>query len=151
MGLDMYLEKRTYVKNWEHNGPEGRHEISVKKGGKKHPHIKTHRISNIIEEVGYWRKFNALHNWFVNNVQEGEDNCEPHYVSLEKMEQLIKVLEKVVKNKAKASEELPTTSGFFFGGTEYDEYYFEDCKRTLKLMKQLVKEKGGDFYYQSSW
>lgn len=128
MGLDMYLEKRTYVKNWEHNGPEGQHQITVKKGGKPHPHIKPKRISYIIEEVGYWRKFNALHNWFVKNVQNGEDNCQPHYVSKDKMQELIKVLQKVIKDKTKAKQELPTTSGFFFGSTEYDEYYFEECK-----------------------
>ena len=29
MGLDMYLHKRTYVKNWDHMGPEDRHTITV--------------------------------------------------------------------------------------------------------------------------
>jgi len=30
MGLDMYLYKKTYVQNWEHQTPEQRHTISVK-------------------------------------------------------------------------------------------------------------------------
>ena len=29
MGLDMYLEKRTYVKNWDHQTPEERHTVTV--------------------------------------------------------------------------------------------------------------------------
>ena len=27
------------------------------------------------EEVGYWRKANAIHGWFVRNVQNGKDDC----------------------------------------------------------------------------
>ena len=30
-----------------------------------------------IEEI-YWRKANAIHAWFVDNVQDGEDDCEFH-------------------------------------------------------------------------
>ena len=34
MGLDMYLSKKTYVKQWEHNPPEETYEVTVTKGGK---------------------------------------------------------------------------------------------------------------------
>ena len=30
----------------------------------------------IMEMVGYWRKQNAIHNWFVENVQDGIDDCD---------------------------------------------------------------------------
>ncbi len=29
MGLDMYLEKRTYVKQWDHQSAEEKHEVVV--------------------------------------------------------------------------------------------------------------------------
>ncbi len=151
MGLDMYFEKHSYVKNWKHNGPEGQYDITVNKGGKTHPDIKPERISNVIEEVGYWRKFNALHQWFVKKVQNGVDNCERHYVSRESLKELVAELKLVLDDKNNATKLLPTTSGFFFGGTEYDEYYFDEVKRTLKLFEDLLEEDGGDFYYQSSW
>jgi hypothetical protein len=32
----------------------------------------------IHESVGYWRKANAIHGWFVENVQDGEDDCHMH-------------------------------------------------------------------------
>ena len=60
-------------------------------------------------------------------------------------------LKLVLKDKNNAKKLLPTTSGFFFGGTDYDEYYFDECKRTVKLFEDLLKEKGGDYYYSSSW
>ena len=61
MGLDMYLYKKSYVKNWQHMKPESLHKITIKKGGKVRKDIKTDRITYIIEEVAYWRKANAIH------------------------------------------------------------------------------------------
>lgn len=161
MGLDMYLSKKTYVKNWRHMTPEELHKITVKKGGKTRKDIKPERISYIVEEVGYWRKFNALHNWFVQNCQGGVDECQESYVSQEKLKTLLESLKKVQSlkpkdgevtvNEEKLAEHLPTTSGPFFGGTEYDEYYFQEVDETVKLLEELVKDDEGYYYYQASW
>ena len=181
MGLDMYMSKKTYVKQWSHNAPEDQFTVTVKKGTKKFTGIKPERISYIVEEVAYWRKFNALHNWFVNNVQDGVDECQESYIPDEKLKELIETLKSVKeilekaptkktmiqvgwKNGEKEMEEidtfdideevlenlLPTTSGFFFGGVEYDEYYKESVEGTLETLEKLIAE-GGDFYYQASW
>ena len=32
----------------------------------------------IMEQVGYWRKSNQIHNFFVENVQDGYDDCKYH-------------------------------------------------------------------------
>lgn len=180
MGLDMYLSKKTYVKQWSHNQKKDQFTVTVKKGSKKYEPIKPERVSYIVEEVAYWRKFNALHNWIVQNIQDGEDNCQESYIPDEKMEELIETLRKVksvletsktTTTKVKVGwangeekfadivtytaleleELLPSASGFFFGGTEYDEYYKEEVERTLTLLEELTQEEGGDFYYQASW
>lgn len=147
----MYLNKKTYVKNWDFMKPEELHTVEVKKAGEPHPHIKPERISYIIENVGYWRKANHIHTWFVQNVQDGEDDCKEYYVDPGKLEQLRDLCQEVVDNPEKARELLPTASGFFFGGTEYDEYYYQDVQETIDLINGLLAEEGGDFYYQSSW
>ena len=97
MGLDMYLYKKTYVKNWDHMGPEERHEITILKGGKPRSDIKPERISEIVEEVGYWRKANAIHAWFVKNVQDGNDDCGEYYASVEKLSELLGLVNEVLK------------------------------------------------------
>lgn len=86
MGLDMYLSRRLYVKRWEHI--KDNFSITVKKGGKKYPDVNPERISHIIEEVMYWRKANAIHKWFVDNVQGEEDNCAKYYVTQEQLIEL---------------------------------------------------------------
>ena len=141
----------------------------------------------ITDNVGYWRKANQIHNWFVNNVQDGEDDCGTYEVTEEQFVDLLDICEKVltetklttgmvwngrhydaksdswvddyiegniVADPSIAEELLPTTSGFFFGSTSYDEYYLDDVKYTAELIKDLLNTT--DFekemvMYHSSW
>ncbi len=80
------------------------------------------------EEVGYWRKFNALHAWFVQHVQDGKDDCEPYPLSKEKIEEVLAVLKNVKEDPEEAPKLLPPQSGFFFGSTDIDEWYLRDVQ-----------------------
>lgn len=143
MGLDMYLTKRHFI--WS----DDRGSLRIE--GARHA-IKPERVSEIKEQVGYWRKANAIHLWFVKNMQDGVDNCEAHYVERKNLEQLLTVVDLVLDDHTRAKELLPTAEGFFFGGTEYDEYYFEDLVKTKDILTELLAEKTeGEIYYQSSW
>lgn len=47
---------------------------------------------------------------------------------------------------------LPTQAGFFFGGMEYDQYYYEDLEYTRDTLSELLAEQDdAEFYYRSSW
>ena len=154
MGLDMYISKKTYVRNWGFMKPEERHSVSVKRSGELIPHIKPERISYIEELVGEWRKANQIHAWFVQNVQDGEDDCREYRVDIEKLRELKEECKKAIENEYLAPEILPTASGFFFGSQEYDEYYFEDIQKTIDIIEDLETNDFRDcvdFYYQSSW
>lgn len=166
MGLDMYLYKKTYVKNWEHTAKEQRHSFSVKIGGKVRKDIKPERISYITEEVAYWRKFNALHGWFVEQCGGGVDECQDIYVEEEKMKELLDVLKKVSEliNKSnpvvkvekdwngkdyeyktfdcedEVRELFSPTQGFFFGSDNIDEYYKQEVENTIEVIENLLKE-----------
>jgi hypothetical protein len=98
MGLDMFLERRHYVHNWPHMAAAERHTVIVKKGDKPVPasEIDPAKVSHVIEEVGYWRKANAIHQWFVDNVQDGDDDCKEYYVSREQMQELLDIVNKVL-------------------------------------------------------
>jgi hypothetical protein len=149
MGLDMYLNKRTYVQYWEHNGDDN-YEVKVTKGGEP-TKINPKKVKYIIEEAGYWRKANQIHRWFVENVQQGEDNCGEYYVDREKLIELLDLCKKVKIDNALAEAYLPSASGFFFGGTEYDEWYFNDIDNTIAILEEALEDERGDYYYTSSW
>jgi len=95
----------------------------------------------------------ALHRWFVQNVQGGVDECEPHAVTAGELKNLRDLCFRVLENKELADELLPTQSGFFFGSTEYNEWYSENLARTVNQLDDLLAEIPEDevFVYQSSW
>jgi hypothetical protein len=149
MGLDMYLNKKTYVQYWEHNG-DNNYEVSVTKAGQP-AGIDGRKVKYVIEEAGYWRKANQIHQWFVENVQDGIDNCGEYYVSAEKLRELLALCKSIQNQPAVAEEVLPTASGFFFGGTEYDEWYYKDIENTIQILNEALADTNGDYYYSSSW
>jgi hypothetical protein len=150
MGLDMYLSKKTYVKYWEHKGDDN-YEVKVTKGGNP-TNIDPKKVSYVTEEVGYWRKANQIHDWFVKNVQDGVDDCRNSFVSREKLQELLDICRIVAIDKSKAEDLLPTASGFFFGGTEYDEWYYEQIDETIQILEEALSDENADeFEYHSSW
>lgn len=105
-------------------------------------------------KVGYWRKANAIHAWFVKNCQNGVDNCKSHDVSKEKLIALKTACITVLSDNSKATELLPPQSGFFFGSTEVDEWYISDLKNTVEIINRCFNERlnqNWHFKYQSSW
>ena len=152
MGLDMYLTRKTYIgAQYEHRNVKGTIDITI--NGKQIP-INFNRVCYVEEDVGYWRKANAIHKWFVDNVQNGVDDCKDYYVPKEKLEELLDICKKVKENHELAKELLPTTNGFFFGSIDYDEYYFEDIENTIKIIEDTFSDYDKllhEYFYHSSW
>jgi len=96
MGLDMYLTRKTYVKNWDHYPDDKKFSFSILQGKNPYTKIDTSKICYIEEEVGYWRKANSIHKWFVDNVQDGEDDCGTYYVNQDKLQKLLDVVNTVL-------------------------------------------------------
>jgi hypothetical protein len=150
MGLDMYLEKRTYVRQWDFQKPEEQYNVEVTKGGEP-ANIKSERVTHVCEELGYWRKANQIHNWFVENVQDGVDNCGEYAVSKADLQSLLDICLAVKLDHSQAEELLPSASGFFFGNTDYDEFYYGDIDHTITILKEALSDTNADYYYSSSW
>ena len=165
MGLDMYLHAKRYVNkiDWKvlHNSPSLSYNDPTVILPQFKSVVESADLSDLAVDVqgaevsvtcAYWRKSNQIHNWFVTNVQGGEDDCREYYVSREKLAELREACRKALFNKD--PKELMPAEGFFFGGTDIDQYYWEDIKATIKKLDKIVKHKEFDnlsFYYQSSW
>lgn len=142
--------------------------------------------NRIMEQVGYWRKANAIHAWLVNHVQDGEDDCCYHHeCTKEILEELLDTCKtvldsctmmygkvkngkqlingkwepvyedgKIVIDSSVAEELLPSCSGFFFGGTSYDQWYVDDIAETIKIIEEVLATtdfKTQMIAYVSSW
>lgn len=194
MGLDMFLWKmkkqkgKTFDEVMEIKRKLDNEEIKgVEKENLKMYmfHTKLENINyeydSLFKEVYYWRKANAIHQWFVDNIQNGNDDCEDYRVTQKDLQILIDTLKEVYNSLCNkemitkkvqdgsieyeikvfkeedleiAKQLLPTQEGFFFGGIEYDEYYFEQIKDTLNDL-QIINEcfdfENNYLIYGSSW
>lgn len=138
--------------------------------------------------VGYWRKANAVHKWFVNNAQGGNDDCKEYEVATADLEKLRGICEGIITKATECgvahenvdfeaelpaalqeycASVLPSSSGFFFGGTEYDGYYLWQVFNTQKIIDTALsliehnylytwnenheKQHAHKLFYQSSW
>jgi hypothetical protein len=159
MGLDMYLTAKRYLSQHDDYEKEiadkiGRLKINDRDGKLRKMVPKGFRVKQVEVEACYWRKSNQIHQWFVDNLGGGEDNCQEMYVSKEKLQALVDVCNEVLADHAKAPGVLPTAGGFFFGGTEYDEWYYKDLEETVETLTKVIEafdERYWSLYYRASW
>ena len=173
MGLDMYLYARKYVSKFDYTNfkredgvmppvkeewetlatlsPKGLMDNAQDFGG-----------ISISYPVGYWRKANAIHGWFVNVLANGEDECQEipvsreHFVILQDSCKAVLESDKDDMEEVAADHGLEPLSGFFFGGKDIDEWYIDCLKYTIEMIDSIlsiVPEGNYDwqFIYQASW
>lgn len=105
----------------------------------------------IFPEVAYWRNANSIHNWFAGNIQGGVDNCEYSLVSPEHFKELLNVVNDVIQNPEKGPDLLPTVSGFFFGDTEYGEYYTQVLYYTKKVIERVLENYSDKYIFYHAY
>jgi len=173
MGLDMYLTANEYVSRTKRDESGLRPDTPQANplfetlASRREGWVDTAGYAgiSISYPVAYWRKANAIHNWFVQNVQDGRDECQKSYVSPQNLRDLREACQAVLATKnnslvsvSEVAEEvgLEPKAGFFFGSQEYDEWYFQDLEYTVMTIDRL--ENSGvfdnawtDIEYQASW
>lgn len=125
-----------------------------------------HQMNEIYGEgqpvtMAYWRKFNALHLWMERALNNDEQtNGEMLPISLEQLAGLKVTCERVAADPTLGPTLLPTGGRFFFGSTDYDEWYVGDCIETANELDRILREeeawcRAGNrphvFHYCSSW
>lgn len=188
MGLDMYIYAKGRV--GMNYGNPGENKVEAEKNLERRrsifPYVSestSWHDMTVKTIVAYWRKANAVHQWFVTNVQDGKDECEPHKVTHEQLTELRDICQRILDtvnmgegqpgvseapffmewtdypdmtlDTDLASELLPTKSGFFFGGTEYDQWYVQDLRNTVEQLTGILGNYPADAFwtlkYCSSW
>jgi hypothetical protein len=160
MGLDMYLEVRKFVPAHNYKVVDGDYQREfnsdyvnvLEASGLKSVSTDEGVGLSVTSTAIYWRKVNSIHDWFIRVCANGVDECQPIYVSRERLEELFETVSEAIKTKDASA--LPPASGFFFGSTDVDEWYWKDLeytKRELKLVLDKTKTEDVSFIYQASW
>ena len=152
MGLDMYFSAKFNINSYDN-------QKAIDSVVDVFPFVGKDTVDGVCVDItlGYWRKANAIHNWFVKNVQDGIDECQKAFVERHHVVELLELVNKVLDNRELAPTLLPPTSGFFFGSTDLDEWYWGDIEHTKKVLENAlsVLDNSGNYhvslYYQSSW
>lgn len=158
MGLDMYLYATNSVSS-KYDTPDNQELYGTLVNVMNAQHFVAKesdlRFAQVKVQLAYWRKANQIHNFFIQECADGKDDCSPVYVEREQLEELLKRCTLILESKKDedAQHMLPTQSGFFFGGTEYDEYYYQDLEHTKELLEDILKnsQENWEFEYQASW
>ncbi len=112
MGLDMYLEGRSYLwTNWDDPDKD------LKRDG--------YRVSDVTLELGYWRKHPDLHGYIVQTFAGGKDECQDIPLTAENLIQIVEAIQ---------NRTLPHTEGFFFGSSDGSEE-----KASVKILLGAIK------------
>ncbi|NCC99828.1 MAG: hypothetical protein EOL95_09060 [Bacteroidia bacterium] len=118
-----------------------------------------------------FRKANHIHAYIINKFHNGVDDQKDFKIPITGIEEFRDILNRVInslentpkktikvksgwangqetyidievfKDTSIAQLLLPTQSGFFFGGTEYDDWYLKDCKEALEMCDKILTSK----------
>jgi len=112
--------------------------------------------SDMLEELAYFRKYNHLVAWVNKNVQKVK-NCSYITLTREQLQQLLEDAKKALQaykegNFDKIKKLMPNASGFFFGDTEYNDYYKRKLEDTIEQIKRILNNYSDkEFIFQADW
>ena len=161
MGLDMYLQRTKDVDKKAFSDA----------------------YDDILSGVIYWRKANSIHAFFCDKGSlsaDGKEDVGYYLVERNAILNLIERIDAITSDKPKqeqvkyfdfatmteivkdveyklnitlAQELLPTRSGFFFGDTDYNYWYYTDLTRTSDLLKKELATVPNQqvWFYYASW
>lgn len=103
---------------------------------------------NIVEQLAYWRKHNALHGWMEQLYRDKGGMEEFNCINLLLTKEDVNRLETDIDNRA-----LIPVSGFFLCSTNYTEEDWEEVTRPDEAFIQLAKDALSEGYivFYSSW
>lgn len=140
MGLDIYFNK-TKRTEWKHFQNELSDYENLPKGEQNEGNNPYDDFKP--EEIGYFRKVNFLMSFF-----DYDGNCEYKEIAKCELEDLRDACAEISKmepiNKERCAELLPTQSGFFFGNTDYDQWYFNDVKEVFEWVDGVLDHLADD-------
>ena len=150
MGLDMYMSADRFFSGEEYTDERSQltYRTIATAAGLTQNEIDTLRRKSVTVSigVGYWRKAHDIHGWFVDNVQDGNDNCAEYYVGRDTLGELRDSIKLVLSDPDEYSKEFTTNN-------DWDSDVEDVFRETLAWVEEWLPPKYDkfDFKYQASW
>lgn len=159
MGLDMYLERCKnvvfpYVNKDIEDLKESENEDDKRLLEFLKPYIRKRgkyiQWDSLSEEVAYWRKANQIHRWFVENVQDGEDDCGAYKVDKEELEELLNICKEIEEGAVMKKGQV--VNGQTVKDGEWVNIY-EDGYNIInpEICEELLPTQGGFFFGSTAY
>lgn len=102
-------------------------------------------VLNRASSDAYFRKANFIYGFFSHIIDENE-MCVAHRIDIEMLRDACKrVL--THRDEGYSKQHLPTYPGFFFGGLEYDKWYYEKVEDCYEKMRHCLDTMSDDECY----
>lgn len=151
MALDMYLLEDIYIGG--HPALKDTEDFIKlpSSNSDKETIIKIKDIGSISILRGQWKNTTAIHKWFTKEYPDIFSNSNFSYVANDKLQDLLEICREVFKDRSKAVELLPSSTGpDFTSDAPDDKYYMDDIEYTILVLEGLDL-KTGLYRYQASW
>jgi hypothetical protein len=110
MGLDMYLYAEKYISSYDYETIDGEftrkdnpaYDSTIRGAGMETLPTAEYGSATVSKCVGYWRKANAIHGWFVRELADGVDECQRIRVTRSDLKTLRDVCVNELSNRAMA-------------------------------------------------
>ena len=134
MGLDQYITIRHKSTNAAYTKFNNYWNLSdEERAGKREP---KDPAADLI--IGYFRKHHSIHKWFVNNIQNGNDDCGRYEIQLKDIENLKELCEEILSHVTKEKRE----PKFYTGSDgEQHEVWQMDKYTVDEEGKEIIDEK----------
>ena len=93
-------------------------------------------------DLGYWRKVPDLHGYIVKTYNNGVDDCKHIFLNTEQLTDI---------QTAAKTNQLPTTTGFFFGESKNDDVEIASIVMQIQKAVDYLKKENRYVYYLASW
>jgi hypothetical protein len=95
--------------------------------------IDVDKVIEVTELVIDWEDFWAVHQWFVQNAQHGEDHQLRQPVQIWHLERLMLVLDEILRDRTLAQKRLPNNADYMT-----EDQYWNEVARTKKALSELL-------------
>lgn len=157
MGLDMYLIKRRKNDAKDNSFNEVAY---WRKANQIHKWFVDH-VQDGVDDCGYYkvsveqlRDLLATCRDVINMANTTQEEMDGGLEKIDGEWKQTKMMGRIIHNEDEIAAILPTGAGFFFGSTEYNEWYLRDIEETIEQLEEVLFSTDftkDEILYTSSW